>query len=245
MSDHRRHRGAHPDDGRLFGAAALPVLREAAEHFAWLLSRDYAVPSSLKLVGDRFHLEARQRQALQRGCCSQRQRKERASRRLDASCVRGRRLLIDGFNLLMTIEGALGGAMLIGAQDGCLRDLMGLHGTWRRVDETLPSLELIGDQLSVAQVQSARWLLDKPVSNSGRLASLIRSTAERHSWPWEVEVVDDPDKLLGVAEELVVSADSVVLDRCGEWWNLGAELVASRIPEAWVVRLTDPHVNET
>src|SRR5688500_3971235 len=66
MSDSRKHRGPHPEDGRLFATDQLPALREATRDLSWLLSRDYASPSALKLVGDRYQLEARQRIAAAR-----------------------------------------------------------------------------------------------------------------------------------------------------------------------------------
>ena len=70
MPDKRKHRGPHPDDARLFGPEAVPLLRYASEDLAWLLSKGYASPSSLKLVGDRYDLVARQRTAVARATCT-------------------------------------------------------------------------------------------------------------------------------------------------------------------------------
>ena len=64
MPDTRTHRGPHPEDAKLFAPAAWPALREATAELCWLLSRHYAAPSALKLVGDRHQLSARQRAAL-------------------------------------------------------------------------------------------------------------------------------------------------------------------------------------
>ena len=71
MPDRRKHRGPHPEDARLFGAKALPLLRAAAADFCWLLGRGYPHDSALKLVGDRYALVARQRTAVSRCCCSE------------------------------------------------------------------------------------------------------------------------------------------------------------------------------
>ena len=71
MPDRRTHRGPHPEDARLFGPEAQPLLGGAAADFCWLLDRGYAHDSTLKLVGDRYNLVARQRTAVSRCCCSE------------------------------------------------------------------------------------------------------------------------------------------------------------------------------
>src|SRR5688500_10446127 len=53
MPDHRSHRGPHPEDAGLFAPAVHPTLRSAVADLSWLLTRGYADPSALKLVGDR------------------------------------------------------------------------------------------------------------------------------------------------------------------------------------------------
>ena len=70
VPDQRKHRGPHPEDGPLFAPANWPDLRCAVSHLSWLLTRAYAWESALKLVGDRFRLNARQRLAVQRSACS-------------------------------------------------------------------------------------------------------------------------------------------------------------------------------
>ena len=56
---------------------------------------------------------------------------------------------------------------------GRYRDIAGVHGTYRKVAETMPAVELIGARLQQLRVSQARWLFDRPVSNSGRIQALI------------------------------------------------------------------------
>lgn len=38
--------------------------------------------------------------------------------------------------------------------------------------------------------------------------------------------------------ERVVTADAIILDRCGSWYNLNrAALIESTVPDAWILRL--------
>src|SRR5205814_1075744 len=59
MPDIRKHRGAHPEDRKLFADDQLPALRTAVRELSWLLSRDYSIKAALKLVGDRHALAER------------------------------------------------------------------------------------------------------------------------------------------------------------------------------------------
>jgi hypothetical protein len=94
MPDRRTHRGPHPEDAaRCSRRPAIPVLRAAAADLTWLLDRGYAVSSSLKLVGDRHHLAARQRVAVARCVCTSAQRAQRAARRIPDETGHGTRCL--------------------------------------------------------------------------------------------------------------------------------------------------------
>ena len=61
--------------------------------------------------------------------------------RLDLGSLQGRPIRVDGFNLVLTLESALGGGVILGGRDGCFRDPAGVHGSSRRVEETRPALE--------------------------------------------------------------------------------------------------------
>ena len=238
MPDHRKHRGAHPEDKELFSLTAAAELRAAVSDLVWLLSRDYRRESSIKLVGDRYSLKQRQRIALGRAACSAQEQAARLSRKIKD--VTGRTLFIDGYNLLTTIESALGGGLVLGCCDSSLRDLAGLGGTYRKVEETLPALELIAREVQALGVARCVFYLDKPVSNSGRLKLFIaRAGLERHL-DWQVELHSNVDKLLAAADGVVVSSDSVILDRCACWFNLGRIIIESRCPAAWMMDLGKP-----
>jgi hypothetical protein len=243
MSDNQKHRGAHPADRLLFAPKHHGRLRRAAHDLSWLLSHGYATSASLKLVGDHFSLKERQRLAVVRAACSDQQRAFREQIRLPLESIKSRNLLIDGFNILITLEAALSGGALIKCRDGCVRDLSSVHGSYRTVAETEAAIRLAGEALSGAGPASTLWLLDRPVSNSGRLAQKIREMAVGEGWPWQVDVVMNPDKVLRASGQIVVTSDSNVLDGVTGWVNLGGRLIAERLPEAWVIDLEPSNLN--
>jgi hypothetical protein len=215
----------------------LPRLRQAVADFSLLLTKGYADASALKLVGDRFSLTQRQRLAVMRSSCSDQQLQSRSQRRVPVEDLAGQPLAVDGYNLLITLEAALSGGLIFRGRDGCCRDLASIHGTYRKVEETIPAVQLSGQFLTAIRVAQTLWLLDSPVSNSGRLKSLIGRIARENRWPWEIRLTISPDAELSRMDTVVVSTDSVILDACQKWTNLAAGIVAQRLPQTPVIDL--------
>jgi hypothetical protein len=237
LPDTRTHRGPHPEDARLFGPGARPQLREATSDLCWLLSRGYVNPSALKLVGDRFRLTARQRVAVERAACSDADLARREAHRVDGPELEGRPLWLDGYNVLTTVEAALAGGAILAARDGTYRDMASMHGSYRKVAETRPALERIGRVIAALGVAECCWYLDRPVSNSGRLKKVIEEIAAEQGWTWAVELVPDPDPVLSETDQIVATADSVILDRCRRWFNLARETITQHLPDVDVLEL--------
>jgi hypothetical protein len=234
LPDRRKHRGAHPQDRTLFGPAWVPLLQKATGDLSWLLGRDYPGKAALKLVGDRYGLNRRQQLAVQRCACSDAEREHREGRRIDVADLRGKDVHIDGFNVLTTIEAALGGGVVLHARDGCFRDMASMHGTYRKVEETVPSLRLVTRFLSGSGVTNCAWYLDRPVANSGRLRALMR---DEQPVGWRIEVVPDPDRILAIVSGVVATADSGILAAAAHWVNLARAVVETGVEAAWVVDL--------
>lgn len=230
MPDKRLHRGPHPEDARLFTQETLHLVQSAVADASWLLSRGYADKSTLKIVGDRYNLNVRQRLAVMRASCSDVQRAGRMQKEISPERVTGSPLMIDGYNLLITLESALAGGLLFICRDGCIRDLASLHGTYRKVEETLPAIALIINSLKRLCITESLWLLDRPVSNSGRLKSLILQMAQSLNLPCDVQLVPNPDKQLIAAESLIATSDSAILDACAQWLNLAKFIITPLHP---------------
>jgi hypothetical protein len=238
MPDKRTHRGPHPADAKLFAPAVLPDLRLASADFSLLLTKGYAEKSALKLVGDKFLLTERQRLAIMRSACSDRQLASRSQRLVSIENLAGRSIAIDGYNLLITVEAAISGARIFKGRDGCFRDLASIHGTYRKVTETIPAVQLIGDFLKAHNINDCLWLLDSPVSNSGRLKTLLGELAQTNGWNWEIKLSISPDAELIKTDLIVASSDSVILDGCKSWVNLARAIIEEKLPKAPLVDLS-------
>jgi hypothetical protein len=241
VSKQPSHRGAAPEDGELYDPKHLPALRAALGDLRWLLDHGYALASSMELVGNRYELTSRQRMAVTRCACSTAAGQRRQRHQVAPEQLRGQELWLDGFNVLMAVEVALAGGVILIGCDGCCRDVAGVHARYHRVEETLPALRLIAETLTAWGVRQARWYLDSPVSNSGRLRSIILTYAASQQWNWTVDLVFNPDKVLIQSDQIIATSDSAVLDRCQRWVNLAGQIIAQRVPQARVVDLQSGH----
>lgn len=220
--------GAHPADARLFRPSALPALRRAVRELSWLLTRDYSARAALALVGDRYQLAARQREAVARCAVPD---ASVATRVLHAQSLRaaaGEAVVVDAFNALITVERGLAGAPVFLGRDGVPRDIAGVHGSWRRSNLTGLSLDTLGEVLAPAA--SVHWVIDRPVSNSGRLAVMIRARG------WTAELLPHADPGVVAHGGLVVSGDGGLLDQAKAGW-IPAVARALRRTRAWLVDL--------
>ncbi len=242
MPDHRRHRGPHPEDEKLFSVDKQLVLRNGTRDLSWLLSRGYATTSTVKLVGDRYALTERQRKAVARSACSDSAMSRREGNRIAPSGFSSEEIWIDGYNVITSLEAALSGGVILHARDGCYRDMASMHGNYRKVEETIPAIQLLGDTLADWSVSKCRWLLDRPVSNSGRLKTILTEMAIENGWPWTVDLVPDPDVVLKDCNSVVATADSQILDHCAHAVNLARMVIDQHVSAAWIVRLDDEQI---
>jgi len=238
MSHKQRHRGQNSRDPELFSEKQLEILNQAVDHLSWLCTRGYADKSSLKLVGDRFKLRQRQRKALYRAYCTDQARDYRTKKEVSMRELAGRDLAIDGYNLLIGIESGLAGGLIFDCRDGTYRDIASIHGTYRRVEETLPALKIIGESIRELGVRKSFWFLDQPISNSGRLRQMMRELAKSHGFNWEIELVNNPDKEIAEGKDwIAISSDGWILDESDCWFNLNRYII-DRMPEANVLNMT-------
>lgn len=179
----------------------------------------------MELVGNRYQLNKRQRKALSRITASAQAIKGRQTNHVASEKLAGNTVSIDGFNLLILLESALSGAFVFKCQDGCYRDISSVHGSYKRVVKTEEAILMVGQTLQGLSAKHVHWYFDAPVSNSGRLKTLLLSLATEHGFPWTVELDNNPDTVLVKSDDIVVSSDSWILDNCKQWFNLGALLI--------------------
>lgn len=233
MSDCRR--GYVPTDEKEFNDESQLILRKAQLDLLYLLEHGYKVQGASTFVGNHYMLSERQRLAIVRATAVADIRKRREEKRLSGKQI-GKKLVIDGLNLIITLEVALSNSTLILCMDGTIRDLAGLRGTYRLIDKTDEAIRLIGKELRELEVEEVTIYLDAPVSNTGRLKVRLMELLMDYPYMVNVELVNNADVILKKMDH-VITQDSIILNECVSWINLTAEIIHKHIPEVQLVNL--------
>ena len=212
-------RGFVPEDERNFAPEAIETLKTASRHIAWLLDEGYDLKKASTFVGNHFLLSERQRMAIVRSVASRKQITSRIAKEIPLEGLSGQEVWIDGFNTIITLEVLLSDSLLFECMDGSIRDLASLRGTYRLISETEAAIRMLFETLQKANVSKINVLLDEPVSNSGRLKVLLAEIGEDFSPDLDIQILRDVDRAL-FDKSLVITSDSVILDRCKSWTNL-------------------------
>ena len=221
-----RNRGKEGRDDELFGTEkARMAICNAVADISYLLGKGYNEKSSVALAGNRYKLNTRQQKAVRGIAASIDDVKQRNKKEVSASFLTGKNLDIDGFNLLILLETAYSGGYLFKGMDGAYRDLSSVHGSYKRVTKTMDVLEQVGHLLKTHNVGVITWYFDTPVSNSGRLQTILGEFASTRNFNWRIELVFNPDKVLAQSTNVVVSSDAYVLNECQNWFNLPELLI--------------------
>lgn len=216
-----KNRGKEASDDALFGTEKMQLkLKEAVNDMHYFLSRGYGEKSTLTLVGNRYRLNARQQQAVRGMSASQKQIEDRKAKEIKSQDLEGREVVFDGFNVLILLESILSNAYVFKGQDGFFRDLSSVYGTYKKVQQTSEAIEIITAFFKNEKIKKAFWLFDKPVSNSGKLKQMIEETAQKNSFDWEVQLVNNPDKVIAENNWTAITSDAWVLDHSTSNFNL-------------------------
>ena len=218
-------RGCVPEDERFFSPEAVKTLQKASAHIFYLINEGYDLKQATNFVGNHFLLSERQRLAVMRSLASREQLAAREKKRIGIRCLSNRELWIDGFNTVITLEVMQCNSPLFKGMDGCIRDLAALRSTYRLIPETGLAVLRMSNLLKAFGAGKIHILLDKPVSNSGRLKTLIAEIGEKTPCDYDIRITDDVDRIL-YQKENVITSDSIILDHCRSWINLTAECVA-------------------
>lgn len=218
-------RGYVPEDDIFFSASALKTLRKASSNICYLINEDYDLKQASTFVGNHFTISERQRLAIARSVATTEQLAIRKAKELTS--VVDSEIWIDGFNTIITLEVMLSDSPLFLCMDGTVRDLAALRSSYRIISKTEDAIHLLLSNLETMKVKTAHILLDQPVSNSGRLKTLIAEIGEGYSCNLDIRIQNDVDKELWEKEN-VITSDSIILDHCKSWLNLMARITENQ-----------------
>lgn len=203
----------------------LPILRQAAGDFRYLLNRGYPRPASLTLVGNRYSLPRLARQILHRGVFADAAARERRAKLRLLADLPDLPLALDGHNVLITLEAAWRGLPLAAADDGFIRDVAELSRSYRISPETDLVLEIMAVYLRARHPGPVAVFYDAPMSRSGELARRTRQIFADQGLAARVAATPTPERELLVFAGALATSDTHLIDAKADLIDLAGEII--------------------
>jgi len=204
-------------------------LQKAAEDFRYLLNRGYPRKTTLDLVGNRYGLTSDERHLLHRGVFSSSDSQARQKKKISIQGVRNKDLAIDGHNVLITIEAGLSRRPLILGDDGFIRDISGLSGSFKKTESTEKAIQFIIDAIKIIKPRQTLFLFDAPISMSGELAQEVRSQLKGENLLGEAMAVKVPEKILIGFPGIIATSDTAIIDQSKKVLDLAGYILRKKI----------------
>jgi len=217
--------------------ANLENLQKAAEDFRYLLNRGYPRKATLEIVGNRYGLTFDERHLLHRGVFSDADSESRRKKIVPIIAIRNKDLAIDGHNVLITIEAGILGRPLILADDGFVRDISGLSGSFKKTAVTEKALQVIVTFLKKWNLRNTLFLFDAPISKSGILAQGLRALLKKEGLPGDALAVKVPEKTLIGFQGVVATSDTAIIDRSERVIDLAGDIIRTKIGSMSLLKL--------
>jgi hypothetical protein len=212
-------------------------LQKAAEDFRYLLNKGYPRKAALELVGNRYGLTSDDRHLLHRGVFSNSDSKSRQKKIISIKEVQNKDLAIDGHNIVITIEAGISGRPLILGDDGFIRDISGLSGSFKKTETTVEAIKLIINVLKKLKPRQTLFLFDAPISMSGKLAQDVRNHLKRENLPGDAMAVKVPEKILIGFPGVIATSDTAIIDQSKKVLDLAGYILRKKTKLESLVQL--------
>ena len=202
----------------------MAKISDAVRDLRYLLNQGYPRDSAVNFVANHYRLPLNQRHLLARCVFSKLEIAEHRRKAIRTSVVRGKRLGVDGYNVLITFESILTHKQVVRCDDGYVRDLRAIFGKYRTSSATTRALTELLQIILGAKPSHVELLFDKQVSRSGELAGMVRQLLEQVGLKGDAQATGEVDFKLR-SFDVVASSDRAIIGRAKAIWDIPAELL--------------------
>lgn len=206
-------------------------LKEAIIDLRFLLGRGYNREGSVDFVGDKYQLNKKDRLILYRAVYDSKTANEHAKKRFSAKAISGKRVAVDGYNVILTVESMLKNERLILCDDDFVRDVSAVHGKHKPTETTEKALGIFINFLKGFNPHEVIFFYDSQVSLSGEMASLTRRMLNESRLNGDAKAVKRADMEALNYGEVVSSSDAVIIEKSEKIVDLAGELIKTLSPE--------------
>ncbi|MEM2757813.1 MAG: DUF434 domain-containing protein [Candidatus Methanomethylicia archaeon] len=209
----------------------LEALREAVKDMRYLLNRGYNRKTAADYIASRYKLSKEERAIIFRAVYPEQQVQNILKKLLSPKDIIGERLLIDGFNNIITLESALKGHILLMCDDGVIRDISYTSRKFKFSLYTEDSIKMIFELLKVYRPAEVIFLFDQQISFSGELASIIRDIIEKENLVGYAKTSKRNDKEILSIGEIIASSDSIIMEKARKIFDLAGYIIKSKFKD--------------
>ncbi|MHC1575590.1 MAG: DUF434 domain-containing protein [Candidatus Methanogasteraceae archaeon] len=186
------------------------VMHRAAQDIRHLLLRGYPRTGAIRFVCDHYRLADRNRHILMRVVIEPGIAKSRFGKKMPFADIRGKDLVVDGYNVITATESIVSGEPVFLCDDGFIRDIRGVFRNYRNPDRGVcrQILEIISEH----EPNSVIFLFDSQISKSGVLARHIREMLHEYSISGDARTSRHVDFDLKHCDSVVATGDGPVID---------------------------------
>lgn len=210
----------------------LSLLHMASVDLRFLLKRGYPRKSAISFVGNRYQLSSEERHILFRAIFTQDVAQSRKKRCVSVRSLKGNPVVIDGYNVIITLENAIKGKTIIQCDDGFIRDTGKIFKRFKISKTTDNALELIARVLRRYPPSFTRIFLDSPYSKSREFSKRLNVWLKELGLKGHCETTGTVERKIAKLDGIKISADSIIIDHSERVFDLTGHIVKRilRIP---------------
>jgi len=219
-------------------AFSEPALKERllkpARDIRSILRWGYPKFATIRFVADHSQLSAEERHILTRVIMPPDKVVSRFRKKVACSGIRDRDLLLDGYNVLLSVDSLLKNETMWFCDDGYIRDTRYYFSKAKQAEDIEEALDLVLEFFSEARPKSVTFLLDAQISRSGELAGFIRRKLKGQGISGDAYTSKTADfdlKTEGGKPEkqlVVATSDGIVIDSALQVLDIPACLMEKR-----------------
>lgn len=185
---------------------------KASQDLKYLLDRNYNRTTAINLVVNRYELSEKNCNLLHRYVFPEKEIRAHRKKICPPRRMRGKKIVIDGYNVLITVEAALEGKDTILGMDGILRDVKGIFSKYKFDKNSEKAIDKILEKLKEFKPSSTLFIFDSQISKSGELAAFVRERMEEHGLTGDAITSPHADKEIKKLNCITLSSDSIIIE---------------------------------
>ena len=185
----------------------------AAKDYRYLLDREYQPASMLQMISNRYELSSVERSMLYRGIYSQKDCLTRLKKVIPTpASLQNNLLVIDGYNVLITIASYLQGLPVFVAGDGLLRDAAYARGKFQKMIKLPEAAGILACHLPRLITLRTEIYFDRQVGWHPEIMTIIRQNLHVEEEKFQIAVLDNVDQtLINKSYGIICTSDSVIV----------------------------------